>query len=84
MLSYTRHQCDEAPNGESLTILEPTDKVPIRESLGLGSASLFSLNSIIGHLWERAGLLVFFYLKFSCVLPLSHMASWVRCGTCLY
>ena len=31
--------------------------------------------------WERANLLALFYVMFSCVLSLSHVVSWVRCGT---
>ena len=30
--------------------------------------------------WERADLLAFLYVMFSCVLLLSHMMSWVRYG----
>ena len=31
--------------------------------------------------WEKAGLSVLLCVAFSCVLSLSHMVSWVRCGT---
>ena len=34
--------------------------------------------------WERADLLALLYMMFSCVLSLSHMVSWVRCGIGLY
>ena len=33
---------------------------------------------------ERTDLLALLYIMFSCVLSLSHMVSWVRCGTWLY
>ena len=33
--------------------------------------------------WERADLLVLLYVTFCCVF-VSHMVSWVRCGTGLY
>ena len=36
------------------------------------------------HLLGRADLLALWYVMFSCVLSLSHMVSWVRCGTWLY
>ena len=41
LLPYTRQQCDKAPKGESLSIFGPTNKVPNRESLGLGFAIFF-------------------------------------------
>ena len=31
--------------------------------------------------WERANLLALLYVMFSCVLSLSHVVSWVKCGT---
>ena len=37
--------------------------------------------SIVIICWERADLLVFFFVMFSCVLSLSLMVSRVRCGT---
>ena len=37
-----------------------------------------------GHLLGKAGPLALLYVMFSCVLSLSHMVSWVRCGTWLY
>ena len=30
--------------------------------------------------WERIGLCTLLYVMFSCVLSLSHIVSWVRCG----
>ena len=30
--------------------------------------------------WEMANLLALLYVIFSCVLSLSHVVSWVRCG----
>ena len=30
--------------------------------------------------WERTDLLALLYAMFSCVLSLSHVVSWVRCG----
>ena len=32
----------------------------------------------------RANLLALLYVTFSCVLSLSNVVPWVRCGTCLY
>ena len=40
-LPQAHRQSDNAPKEESLTILEPNDKVPNQESLGLGLACLF-------------------------------------------
>ena len=38
--------------------------------------------SLVVTRWERADLLAFLYVMFSCVfLSLSHTVSWVRCGT---
>ena len=34
--------------------------------------------------WEGADLLALLCVMFSCVLLLSHMVSWVKCGTLLY
>ena len=34
--------------------------------------------------WERAGLLALLYVMFSCVYELSHVVSWIMCGTGLY
>ena len=39
--------------------------------------------SLVVTCWERADLLALLYVL-SCVLSLSHVVSWVRCGTWLY
>ena len=36
--------------------------------------------SLVVTCWERAALLVLLYVMLYCVLSLSHMVSWVRCG----
>ena len=36
--------------------------------------------SLVVTCWERADLLALLYVMFYCVLSLSHMVSWVRCG----
>ena len=41
---------------------------------------LFIVALYCGHLLERADLLARLYVKFSFVLLLSHVLSWVRCG----
>ena len=40
--------------------------------------------SIVVTCCETADLLACFYVKFYCVLSLSHVVSWVRCGVRLY
>ena len=40
--------------------------------------------SLVITCWERVALLALLYVVFSCILSLSHMVSWVRCGTWLY
>ena len=37
--------------------------------------------SLVVTCWERSNLLAFLYVKFSCVLSLSHVVPWVMCGT---
>ena len=37
-----------------------------------------------GHLLGKGYLLALLCVVFSCVLSLSHVLSWVRCGTCFY
>ena len=37
--------------------------------------------SVMVTCWERADILVLLYVMFSWVLSLSHVVSWVRCGT---
>ena len=44
---------------------------------------MFSLQPF-GHQLGRTGFLARLYVKFSCVLPVSHVVSWVRCSACLY
>ena len=46
-------------------------------------AFLFVHCSLVFTCWERAGLLAILCLMFYCVLSLSSVVSWVRCGTCL-
>ena len=41
-------------------------------------------SSLVVTCWKRANLLALLYVIFSCVLSLSHVVSWVRCGTWLY
>ena len=36
--------------------------------------------SLVVTCWERADLLALLYVMFYCVLSLSHVVSWVRCG----
>ena len=41
----------------------------------------------IADVWSPAGKGLtsrFLFVMFNCVLPLSHVVSWVRCGTLLY
>ena len=40
--------------------------------------------SLVVTCWEKAGLLALLYVMLSCVLSLSHVVSWDRCGTWLY
>ena len=40
--------------------------------------------SLVVSCWERANLLALLYVTFFVFLSLSHVVSWVRCGTWLY
>ena len=40
--------------------------------------------SIVVTCWERANLLALLCVIFVVFLSLSHVVSWIRCGTCLY
>ena len=45
---------------------------------------IFVYCNLVVTCWERADLLALLCMTFSCVLSLSHMVSWIICGTCLY
>ena len=47
-------------------------------------AFLFVHCSLVVTCWERTDLLALLYVMFYCVLSLSHVVSWVRCGACLF
>ena len=42
---------------------------------------LFCLSCLYVNFRERAELLALLCVMFTCVLALSHMVAWVRCGT---